>query len=102
MDTRVIEVAADIYRLSTYVGAADIVFNQYLERDVARPRRPWCARQHEDHIETQTRAGGGGQTRVVALWRTRVVAPSARAAPQVHSSLRSLFPPPPRPVRCHV
>jgi flavorubredoxin len=30
MHSRVAEVAADIYRLSTYVGAADIVFNQYL------------------------------------------------------------------------
>jgi flavorubredoxin len=30
MDTRVTEIAPDIYRLSTYVSAADLVFNQYL------------------------------------------------------------------------
>lgn len=30
MDSRVTEIAAGIYRISTYVDAADLVFNQYL------------------------------------------------------------------------
>ncbi len=30
MDTSVTEIAPDVYRLSTYVSAADIVFNQFL------------------------------------------------------------------------
>src|SRR3954452_16524635 len=30
VDTQVAEIAPDVYRLSTYVGDADIVFNQFL------------------------------------------------------------------------
>ncbi|WP_222270394.1 hypothetical protein [Modestobacter marinus] len=30
MDTSVTEIAPDVYRLSTYVSDADIVFNQFL------------------------------------------------------------------------
>jgi len=68
---------------------------QTVECDVAVPGVASRSGQHEDNAEPKSCARGGGQPGVIALAGAagdqRVRAPS-QAAPQSHSSLRTLLP----------